>query len=296
MLAVGLGAGDVSHYIDRYGEAVVIACYNSPSSTTLSGDEDVIVELKTRFDTAGVFARILKTGGRAYHSYHMEQAAQIYDDQLKTRRPDQLPSSKLGSSCQMISSVTGKLVTENELDTRYWTTNLTNPVLFKQAIEEMMTLNPSINLVVEIGPHAALSEPVRQICAVKNLTRISYHPTLTRYKHDLDQLLRLAGDLWARDASFNIGSVVSSEYHLNLGSVVERKGSLLVDLPPYQWNHTEKGLLEPRQSYEHRTQKHPRHDILGRRIVGLSNVEPVWRNILRHRDLPWLKHHFVSNL
>jgi hypothetical protein len=33
---------------------------------------------------------------------------------------------------------------------------------------------------------------------------------------------------------------------------------------------------------------------LGRQITGLSTQLRVWRNVLRHRDLPWLKDHALG--
>lgn len=294
MLAVGLGSVEVTPYIKKYNGRVVIACYNSPSSITLSGDASTIEELKATFEEAKTFARVIKTGGKPYHSHHMKEAARIYEGYLNIEEPMKLSKSYRALTCPMISSLTGLSMSENMPNSVYWAANLVSPVLFNQAVQKMMALTPSINLVIEIGPHSSLRGPVRQICAENKLTKVLYMPTLTRDKHDGNQLLKLAGDIWARDTSIDVGSVTKTESLSQDGSITETEGSLLVDLPTYQWNYTKKLWLESRQSREQRAMKHARHDILGRRVLGLSNEEPVWRNILRHKDLPWLKHHFVS--
>ena len=66
LAAVGLGYDDVVHWL-RPG--VVIACENSPSSVTLSGDADVIESVLSaiRNDRPDAFQRLLKVN-KAYHS------------------------------------------------------------------------------------------------------------------------------------------------------------------------------------------------------------------------------------
>jgi len=294
MLAIGLGGIEAAPYIKKYNGRVVIACYNSPISTTLSGDTDAIEELKQTFNQQRIFARVVNTSGKAYHSPRMKAAAQMYESYLRNVPSGNKTRLVQAKRAMMISSVTGMLVNEEVSSSAYWTANLVSPVLFYQAFKEMMAMNPSINAVIEIGPHSALSGPIRQICGEDLLPELLYMPTLKRHEHDGNQILRLAGDLWARDASIDIGRVTRVESLLQDRSVTEMEGSILVDLPPYQWNYTKTLWLESRQSQEQRSMKHARHDILGRPVLGLSDLEPVWRNILRHKELPWLKHHSVS--
>lgn len=68
MAAVGLGADEVRLLLP---EGVVVACENSPSSTTLSGDaegiDDVIRALKKDASGQEIFARRLHVD-KAYHS------------------------------------------------------------------------------------------------------------------------------------------------------------------------------------------------------------------------------------
>ncbi|RYP62509.1 hypothetical protein DL770_009575 [Monosporascus sp. CRB-9-2] len=40
--------------------------------------------------------------------------------------------------------------------------------------------------------------------------------------------------------------------------------------------------------------KQPRHDVLGRRIFGLSSNAPTWKNMLHQRDASWFPHHVLD--
>lgn len=66
MAAVGLGAQDAAHFLKN---GVVVACENSPSSTTISGDRDAVEAVVAAIKDAQpeTFARALKVD-MAYHS------------------------------------------------------------------------------------------------------------------------------------------------------------------------------------------------------------------------------------
>ena len=291
MLAVGVGAAKIGPYLQGFEGRVSIACHNSPQSLTLSGNAAAIDELAAKMKEAGVFARVLKTGRMAYHSNYMIDAAKAYETYLKKLGPMESLERHKRPRCAMISSVTGSLRGINVPDTAYWIANLVSPVLFNQAVQNMITVKPEIGVVVEIGPHAALAGPIKQICVENKFSGISYVETLARNKHDGEQLLRLAGDLWAKGSPVDISGVTSIERLSKSGNILKIEGSLLLDLPTYQWNYSKQFWQEPRHSREIRGKAYARHDVLGRRIPNLNPAEPVWRNILRHKDLPWLRHH-----
>ncbi|KAI4865013.1 putative polyketide synthase [Hypoxylon rubiginosum] len=292
MIAVGLGSEDASHIIDdlSYNSKLVVACHNSPSMTTLSGDRDAVEKLKELLDREGIFARILKTDGQAYHSPHMGAIAPKYAEYLRNEiHPDSSSHRKI----PMFSTVGMRKLTYEEggIPESYWVDNLTNPVLFSQGVQFMIGEMPEINLLIEIGPHSALGSSLRQICQSINKASVGYLPTLKRGENDGHQMLRLAGSLWAGDAHIDIAAVTRIETLSEVDSVEERTGSLLVDLPPYHWTYPKYTFAESRISREQRNMSEPRHDILGRRVTGVSTLDSLWRNVLRQRDLPWIAHH-----
>lgn len=66
---------------------------------------------------------------------------------------------------------------------------------------------------------------------------------------------------------------------------------MLVDLPPYAWNHALSFWEESYLSREHRLRPTPRLDLLGYRVP--DSPEPVWRNFLRCGESPWIREHRV---
>ncbi|KAJ5958028.1 polyketide synthase-nonribosomal peptide synthetase [Penicillium vulpinum] len=301
MLAVGLGAEEVAEYLASYApEEVCIACENSPSSVTLSGLPAYVNQLKEQLDASKVFARELKTG-RAYHSPHMASVGAAYDQLLPQAlaRLDDDDLSWRRPRTPMVSSVTGRVidVETDSLPPSYWSENLRSRVLFNTAVQ-VLGSNPAfkgVKSVIEIGPHSALSGPFKQICIANKFDQHRYVPSLVRNKNDVDQLLSVAGALFIANYPVDLEAVNFVENSkTDLSFRKPKSHRFLVDLPPYQWNYEKRYWAEPRASAEQRSLTHPRHDLLGSKISGLSSHSRVWRNVLRDRDIPWLKDHALG--
>ena len=296
MLAAGVGVKEIAHFIEDLSEEVVVACENSPSSVTLSGSSTGIEKAKERLDSAKIFARELKTG-KAYHSPHMSAVAPVYNNMLLRayRTLDEESLEWRQPRATMISSVTGKEFIGDHVPIQYWSDNLRNRVRFDSAITTLGQTVEDVGCMIEIGPHSALAGPFKQICLANNFDQYRYIPTFVRKSDDSIQLLKAAGELFLQGFPLDIEEVNRIESINDRIDLKKRGGPrLLVDLPPYQWNYEKRFWAEPRFSHEQRHPKHPRHDLLGSRILGLSDHSLVWRNVLRHRDIPWLKDHRVS--
>ncbi|KAH6662131.1 acyl transferase, partial [Halenospora varia] len=124
MAAVGLGPEASQNYIDRVTAGkVVIACINSPESTTLSGDVEGIEEVVKLLQADDVFARKLRVL-TAYHSYHMQLIAEEYLAKMEEGAWE----PKLGyKDVNMFSSVKGKLIDGTQLNPSYFVANLVSP-------------------------------------------------------------------------------------------------------------------------------------------------------------------------
>lgn len=297
MLAVGLSADEASKYIQQagYQEQVIVACHNSPKSVTLSGDRTAIDQVQVALEKNKIFVRKLKTNGRAYHSFHMEEVAATYEEYLQSS--EHPPAECITRPRVPMFSATRPQQIYDQVDQvkpSYWVDNLRRPVMFRQAVQLMLTEMANINTLIEVGPHTALSGPLRDICQAMNKPSLEYLPTLSRGKHDGEQMLRLAGNLWARDSSLDLERVLSAESLADDGTIETKPTRLLVDLPPYHWSYTRKYSPESRLIKEGRREIGSRHDLLGRRVVGPSPLEPIWRNVLRQKDLPWLSHHRLA--
>ena len=297
MMAVGLGAEAVAPFVEEAKGKIVIACHNSPMGVTLSGDATALETVKNKLDAENIFARLVKTNGKAYHSHHMKPVAAKYEAlvrQAKTSSPFDLPTP---TNARMVSSVTNSIIPyDTIIDETYWSANLRSPVLFNQAVQTIMT-SPEfgdVDMLIEIGPHSALSGPIKQIKSDLGLEKLGYLPTLLRGTDSATQMLKLAGEMFLRDYPLDMDRITSLEEPLRSGKIHATRGCLLVDLPTYQWNYAKNLWAEARMSREHRSPKFPRHDILGSLAPGGSLAEPTWRNVMRICDVPWLKDHSLG--
>ncbi|RMZ82570.1 hypothetical protein DV738_g1477, partial [Chaetothyriales sp. CBS 135597] len=297
MLAVGVSLDAIAAHLERF-ENVTIACYNSPESITLSGNLDEVTELKALLDAEGIFARILATDGNAYHSSHMKRIGTDYEDFLKDLllRLNTVLGNDLRRSASFVSSVTGKTYGKQTIGPDYWRANLESPVLFSQAVKNLVNAHP-VDQLIEIGPHSALQGPLRQIAKATSEQKFpEYNATLVRKSDGTENLLTLAGTLFCKGHEVNLTRVNAIEA---LDSITNSllpcdSRKVLVDLPKYQWTYGEKFYFENRWTREWRLRTHPRHDILGSRSPGGNWREPTWRNVLKLKDLPWLKDHKIG--
>ncbi|KAI9727214.1 MAG: Type I Iterative PKS [Cirrosporium novae-zelandiae] len=298
MMAVGLGVIKVQPYVENQPD-VVVACHNSPFSVTLSGGESAIDEINAALVKDGIFARKLKTFGNAYHSHLVRDAGKYYQECFESSLPSLLNAPRR-SEVPMFSCITGKVLSnQNDVGIEYWRKNVESPVLFDEALQSLVTAHPTVNNLIEIGPHSALAGPIRQIRSVLEFDaeRLNYIPTLIRGQDGGENVLKTAGSLFLRGYPINIERINSIESTVSWSSeeIIYKTGSHLVELPSYQWNYESIPWKEKRLSREIRFRKHCRHDILGSRDPGSSLCSPLWRNILQLKNVPWLHDHKVGD-
>lgn len=300
MLAVGLGPAEVEPYVTQMNSgnpempAIVVACINSPQSVTISGDNEAVKSLEAQLKEADVFARGLKTSDTAYHSPHMRLIADDYLDSMKDVTP--LKSDK--SDVRMFSSVTGNLV-ENaaDLGASYWVANMLQPVRFSDALHSMLnySANPrkrrrpgaEFTAFVELGPSAALKGPIQQTLAqedTKIVANIVYTSVLQRGQEADTCALNAAAKLWAQGVSIDFAAI---NQHLH----VKHMPKVQSDLPAYAWNHSSRMWHDTTANAL--WMKEPRTDLLGC-SYGLRNMNaPIWRNMIRMSETPWLADHKI---
>ncbi|KAF4334016.1 polyketide synthase [Fusarium beomiforme] len=291
MLAVGLGAEEAASYISS--PDVVVACQNSPRSTTLSGTQEAIASMRERLQAEGIFARELNTG-KAYHSPQMVNVANAYDELLDHALARQDSFTWRHPRSAWFSSVTGKEFTGDSIPLTYWSDNLRNRVLFDEAVMALASnsMLSKVKVMVEVGPHSALAGPFKQICQGQGIDRLTYIPTLVRKEDCARKLLSTAGALLLQNYPVNSEQVNSiAEGATAVGMKKSHGPFLLVDLPPYQWSYEKKYWAEARTSKEQRSLTHLRHDLLGSRVYGLSGSTTAWKNTIRIQDVPWIKDH-----
>ncbi|KAI1453383.1 putative polyketide synthase [Annulohypoxylon moriforme] len=284
MAAVGLGPDNTNEWITKLGldTKVRVACINSPESVTISGDSDGIDAVSTALQAEGIFARMLRTDGRAYHSHHMTAIGQEYEKLLEQAwaledgpAPDTTPER-----VRMFSTVVCQEVNEKHIrKPSYWRTNLESPVRFSEGLTLLSKITDGMTFI-EIGPHAALKMP-----ALSTLGKgTSYLGTLTRGKDASVSLLSLVGDLFTQGFRIDFAA-------LNKAHARHATPKVLCDMPAYPWHYEDLLWAESRVSSEGRSRKHPRHELLGSEIPGGNKTTFGWRNILHLDNVPWLRDH-----
>jgi acyl transferase domain-containing protein/SAM-dependent methyltransferase len=287
MMAVALGEESVTRYISRVRcGKLVVACSNSPDSSTVSGDEAAIHELKEILSEDSIFTRVLAVD-TAYHSHHLISASETYLHDLNG-----LEHKNTSSGVVFISSVTGEEKVAG-FGGKYWVKNLVSQVRFQNGLEQVCrkvsSLSPQAKLsFIELGPHNALSGPLRQtMSSLPPPTRYFSASILLRKQDACYTLLDTAGKL------FEQGSPVDIE-KLNLLFKPNEPRKTLMTLPTYAWDHSDVHWHESRLSRAHRFRKNPHHDLLGSRIASSTTQNPVWRHMLGVDQLPWLREHVID--
>lgn len=195
----------------------------------------------------------------------------------------------------MFSSVSGGLIESTALTPEYWVANLVSPVNFSEAVHSLSMYHsgrrprPGLSekfadLWLEVGSHGALATPVKQ--TLDDDTTV-YLSVLQRGRDAISTALAVAGELWSRCCTVDVGSANSSDRPKT------KQPSHLIDAPTYPWNHGVQYWSEPRLSTAHRFRKHPRQDLLGSPVEGSS--EPAWRHFLRMSENPWMEDHQVQD-
>ncbi|KAB5580657.1 putative polyketide synthase [Coniochaeta sp. 2T2.1] len=294
MMAVGLGQAEAQERIDKIQRKLVVACVNSPSSVTVSvlKDEDI-------------FARKLKVKV-AYHSHHMQAVAAAYEQSLQGMEAPNSPDDK--NKVSFYSSVTGEVIDHSELaQPSYWVRNMVSPVLFSQSATNMCLAKTATtagnakkarnrssatskpDVLLEVGPHAALSGPIKQILAAATelATKPTYTSVLLRSEPAVHCALDAASQLIARGVPVRLDRV-------NFPLLHDLKMTPLTDLPPYAWNHSTVHWSESRLSTAYRFRQFPRHDLVGAPSMDFNPVEPRWRNFIRISENPWVLDHKVA--
>ncbi|KAI9692407.1 MAG: Type I Iterative PKS [Bathelium mastoideum] len=273
MAAVEMAVNDVEKYLVS---GVNIACDNSPQQVTISGDKDKINQVLDDILEQNTNTTVKKLQvNKAYHSYHMAEIGDLYHSLIDPWLSTKIPTKPF------FSTVTGTLF-ETEMDARYWQSNLESPVLFRQAISEVLR-HPigQHSVFLEVGPHSALSGPMRHILA-QFQSVAPYIPLMRRKQNSFDAFLSAMGNLY----TFNI----PLDYH-----TLVALGSTLPDLPRYPWDHEQSFWFESRLSKQYRQRTTPYHSLLGSRVVESTDYEPLWRNIFHLENAPWIQDHKIMD-
>ncbi|KAE8862946.1 hypothetical protein PTNB29_05508 [Pyrenophora teres f. teres] len=299
MLALGVGFEEASKLIQEHAEAyATVAAVNSPNSVTISGDQSAINNVHKAAEAMGLFARKLKVQ-MAYHSRHMEAVAASYLDDIKPYFMESTPCFNKNSNVNpiFVSSVTGRVV--DRIEPSYWVKNLVQPVMFLDAVQDLLApqhLGKSKaaqalpRVVVEVGPHAALKNPIKQTAELTqiqhnwNPASFTYLPSLLRGTDATQAMLELASTLFTLGVPVELKAVNQTEKH---------NAEVVTELPAYAWDKTDYEL-RPRTTNDKYFPGEPYHPLLGRKISPNTTQERTYRQVFTLDEMPWIRDHVVG--
>lgn len=280
MMAVGISPEAAGEIISKLApKKVHVACVNSPGSVTLSGDAEAIDVVFDALRERGIFVRKLQVDV-AYHSPHMQLVARGYWETIADISTNFTPGK-----CNMYSSVTGELVQPGELVSAYWVRNLISSVQFATAVQQLATNEKALDLLVEVGPHAALQGPSTQSLQNIGISDLPYHSVLLRNQNGVETALSLAGSLSAQGYPVRFREFNHTK---------TRTPRPLVDLPAYPWNHSQSHWAETRVAKEYRLRSMPYNSLLGALTPGFVTGERVWTHRIRLSKQTWLQDHKIQ--
>ncbi|KAF2639734.1 putative polyketide synthase [Massarina eburnea CBS 473.64] len=289
MMAAGLSPEKAEEWISKVtaGE-LVVACINSPTSVTISGDTPGIEQLLALLQDEKIFARKLQVD-TAYHSPHMQAVAQDYYELLADIVPQEPRAD-----CTMHSSVIGSIIESKQLGAVNWVRNLVSPVKFSTAIYDMLrpvraderATDNAVDLLIEIGPHAALQGPSTQSLKAHNIMNIPYQSVIVRNQNAVETALNLAGSLFAQGYRVNIQEVnADGDKHF---------AKPLVDVPTYPWKHSQRYYHDVRIEKEYLNRKTPKLSLIGAPVPAVGEREHLWRGHIRLSEESWIGDHKIQ--
>lgn len=306
MMAVGLSEADARELImsvehDAHTFGLSIACVNSPVNVTISGEEKLIDMLQLKLDSEKVFARKLRVR-TAYHSRQMEEISSKYVSLVGT-----LSGNKSIHTVPMVSSVTGKVVSAiDTTDPTYWSLNMISTVRFSDAVTTLCSSSPAdtvkkidrshldvpvVDHLLEIGPHAALQGPIRDI--LRHSARgnsIGYDSALRRGQHAIESLLRTLGALHCLGSKLSFAAI---NYPRETAIAYPH---MIADLPEYPFDHSQRYWHESRLSRNYRLREHAPSELIGVQSRDWNESDARWTHFIRTSEMPWTEQHVVNGI
>ena len=265
MAAVHLPLSSVSERIKTFGERVSIAASNSPESTVISGDTDVVQELTESWLRQGIGCRMLPVD-YAFHSAQMqpfsEELARVLGS-VKTH----------AQTVPIISTVRGAVTDGAMFDAHYWGQNVRLPVLFSNAVGVAMQMG--LRTFLEVGPHPVLLANVGE-CLGAEARKESLIPSLLRNKDDVSSMLSSLGKLYVAGSAVDWNAVYAAP-------------AAPVTLPSYPFQRQRFWIH--RRAKAHANALHP---LLGTRLRSPSLRGVAFEAELDVSTLPYLADHQID--
>ena len=214
MALVDLSMEEIAARLVGREDRLSVAASNSPRSSVISGDPEVLQQVMTELESENVFCRLVKVDV-ASHSPQMEPLARELAADLVGLMPSE-------ARIPIWSTMLGRRAEGREFDAAYWGCNLSRTVRFTDAVSQL--LEEGVSIFVELGPHPVLLHAVTQTAQALGHEAITVACGRREEKEQAAALVAL-GQLWA------------AGYPVEWDRVMPDRGPI-VSLPLYPWQRS----------------------------------------------------------
>ena len=267
MLAVGLSANAAESLLAEYTDSLSIAAINSPEDVTLSGDGAALRKMAALLEEKQIFYRFLQVEV-PYHSVHMDPLREELLKSLRTIKPHTAVKP-------IYSTAMGAMVSGPELTAEYWWQNVRHPILFAEAIDQL--IKNDYRLFLEISPHPVLAGSIMK-CLAARKKEGTVIASLRR--NESDRIMMLA----------SLGKLYTLGYPIDWNRQ-HPGGGRFVRLPLYPWQRE-------RHWNESDVTRRDRTGILVHPLLGqpLKSAYSVWSVELDRYRLAYLNDHRLQDV
>lgn len=305
MASVGLPASEIPLAVEELraqhprlsgtGE-ITISCMNCPTNTTVSGPLASLDAFVDHLSSKQIFARKLKVDV----GYHSPQMSLVSADYLR-HLSDLRPGTAVDGTRMVSSVIPGLIGAEKVCSGDYWVQNMVSAVRFGEAVSigckntneqdvpKLIDRSHSTNIYVdgflEIGPHAALQGPLREIFVSHGRKDLFYASLLLRNKPADATVLETVGKLFSQNFEVDLEKLAQAD------DFNSREPCIIIDLPQYSFNHSVMHWEDSSMSRAIRSRKHGHHPLLGSQLLNWHPLDAKWGLTIKKDVIPWVSDH-----
>lgn len=191
MVAVFTNQSQVQAAIQPHAEKVAIAALNGPQNIVISGDRQAVRSAVAILESQGVETRQLKVS----HAFHSPLIEPMLGDFERVASRVTFSPPKI----DIISNLTGELVTAQIATPEYWCNHVRQAVRFAAGMESLY--QKGCEVFLEIGAKPILLGMGRSCLPEENVA--VWLPSLRPGQSDWQQLLQTLGELYIRGVPVN---------------------------------------------------------------------------------------------
>ena len=268
MLAAGLTPAEAAKLIRGREDKVSIGAVNGPAMVSFSGDTDVIEQISEELENRDIFNRLLQINV-PFHCHHMEPLKEELLSSLSSLKPS-------ATHIPFYSTVTGKVIEGEQLDSGYWYRNVRETVSFVSAIEQM--IKDGFDTFIELGPHPIHALGINELLEADQKTGIVV-PSIRRKEEEKRTFLSSVGKL------YSWGCEMDWKTYFRDGE--------FVSLPAYPWQK-ERHWLETEEGQKSRLGSSIHPHLKRKTISPREKHNIIWDINLDKRTHPYIEDHKVQ--